>query len=284
MGRSAVVAVSAQNPKQGDHTECFCRITFRGLQCPERQDIMGAPVNVKLRAPTESIETWPEEETQWITLNKEAKGNPEFYPLTIKAAYVVGVIHSICESVSRLLDPNAIQTTYIPAYGVFSSGIDILGRCVAGNSTYSSRGDVKVGFKWLVRSAYESVPDDHVLIKTSNFEYTIDMLTDLRHFAAHGQAASKKMDEGTYLFRRIDYEILGEMSPLLADGLARYWNELIHDESLCNRLARANIIRLREWPIVLSWTRFDRDEFGEYHGVADIFKRFDWRVNKFNWR
>ena len=247
---------------------------------------MAAPVNVKLREPTESIETWPEEKELWIALNREAKGNPEFYPLTVKGAYVIGVIHSIFQSVSRLLDVDTdeIQITYIPAYGVFSSGVDILGRCVAGNSTHLSRGDVKVGFKWLVKSEYETVPDNHVLIETDNFEYTIDMLTALRHFATHGQAASKKTEEGTYQFGPIDYEILDKMVPLVANGLARYWNELIHDESLCNKLARANIIGLREYPIFLSWNLFERDEFGKYHGVADIFRRFDWNVSEFDWR
>jgi hypothetical protein len=249
------------------------------------QGVMGAPINVKLKEPTEAIENWPEEKVQWIALNKESKGNPDFFPLTIKAAYVIGVIHSICKSVSYLLEaPNAIQTTYIPAYGVFASSIDILGRCVAGNSKDYSKKDVEIGFKWLVSSAYETVPVDHILIKTSNLEYTIQMLTSLRHFAAHGQATSKKIDGGTYQFGRIDYEILGEVLPLLADGLARYWNELMHDESLCNRLAKANIIRLRGWPIFLSWRLFEKDEYGVYHGVADIFKRFDWHVNKSNWR
>jgi hypothetical protein len=246
---------------------------------------MKAPVNVKLREPTESIETWEEDVAQWMVLNKEVRGNPEFFPLTIKAAYVIGVIHSVCESVSRLLeDQDALQTTYIPAYGVFASGIDILGRCVGGNCAYKSREDVKVGFKWLVNSMYETVPDDYVLIKTSNHDYTIEMLIALRNFAAHGQATSRKIDQVAHRFDEIDYEILGEMPPLLADGLARYWDELMRDASLCNRLAKANIIGFRKWPVFLGWSLFERDESGVYHGVAEIFNKFDWHVNQSGWR
>jgi len=236
---------------------------------------MGAPVNVKLRAPTEDVENWQEQAVQWTALNREAGGNPDFFPLTIKAAYVIGVIHDICASVSYLLGvPNARQTTYIPAYGVFASGIEILGRCIRGN--FDIRGnveDIKAGFKWLVSSSYENVPEDYILIKTSsNNEYTIDMLTALRHFAAHGQATSK------YQFDNIDYGILSMMPPLIANGLERYWNELQHNDTYCNRLAKANIIALRNWPVLKSWFLFERNKHGVYHTITEIFNKFDWRV------
>jgi len=115
---------------------------------------MTAPVNVKLNTPTVPIPNWNQEATDWMSLNTAAHGNPDFYPLTVKAAYVIGVVHDICESVSHLLThPNAKTTTYIPAYGVFASGIELLGRCVNGNSTtYGSVADLKTGFKWLVSS------------------------------------------------------------------------------------------------------------------------------------
>ena len=241
---------------------------------------MAAPINVKLKEPTEDIGTWPEEKPQWIVLNKEAKGNPEFFPLTIKAAYVIGVIHSICDSVQCLLQSRAkyaVEKTYIPAYGVFSSGIDLLGRCVKGESGPTKTG-IWAGFKWLVNSDYENVNNDHILIRTSNQEYSINNLVALRNFAAHGQAINKEIDQNIF---KVDYEILGEIRPCLAEGLARYWGELINGdkaEHLCNKLAKANIIRFREWPIFLSWSLFERDQSGKYHGVAEIFNRFDWHV------
>ena len=239
---------------------------------------MAAPLNVKHGAPTEEPENWPEQVEQWKTLNREAGGNPDFVPLTIKAGYVIGVIHDICESVSCLLGaPNARETTYIPAYGVFASGIDLLGRCITRNES-PTRGSTKDGFKWLAFSSdksfqsYENVPDDYILIKTSSYEYTVDMLTALRHFAAHGQATSKSE------FRKIDYEILSMMPPLIANGLGRYWNELQHSDIYCNRLAKANIIALRNWPVLKSWLLFERDEHGVYHSITEIFNKFDWLV------
>lgn len=241
---------------------------------------MTAPVNVKLNTPTVTIPNWNQEVTDWMSLNAAALGNPDFYPLTIKAAYVIGVVHDTCESVSHLLaHPNAKTTTYIPAYGVFASGIELLGRCVNGNfTTHGSVADLKTGFKWLVSSSYNTVEDSRILITTSSYAYTIEMLAALRHFAAHGQATSKITDAGTYQFGNIDYEILSKMPPLIANGLERYWNQLQNDEDLCNRLAQTNVIALRNWPVFRSWTLFERDESGTHHSITEIFNRFDWQT------
>jgi hypothetical protein len=155
-----------------------------------------APVNVKLQTPTVKIPNWTHEAAEWMSINADARGNPEFFPLTVKAAYVMGVEYDICESVSHLLaHPRAKETTYIPAYGVFASGVEILGRCIRGNST--TRGtttDLKTGFRWLVSSAYGRVSLTHVLIATNSGDFTIKMLVALRHFAAHGQATTRSTE------------------------------------------------------------------------------------------
>ena len=241
---------------------------------------MAAPINVKLKTPTVAIPNWNQEATDWMSLNAAVQGNPDFYPLTVKAAYVIGIIYDICESVSHLLaHSSAKTTTYIPAYGVFASGIELLGRCVNGNSTtHGCVADLKTGFKWLVSSSYSTVQDSHVLITTSSYTYTIEMLAALRHFAAHGQATSRVTAAGTYQFGNIDYEILSKMPPLIANGLERYWNQLQDDEDLCNKLAKANIIALRNWPVFRSWTLFEKDESGKHHHMTEIFNRFDWQI------
>jgi len=51
-----------------------------------------------------------------------------------------------------------------------------------------------------------------------------------------------------------------------------------NSESLCNRLARANVIALRGWPVLKTWLLFERDAAGVYHTLTEIFGRFDWRV------
>jgi hypothetical protein len=241
---------------------------------------MGAPVNVKIENPTDVAEDWQRQAAQWKALNEEIGGHPQFFPLTIKAAYVIGVVHDICESVSYLREVprNVRHVTYLPAYGVFASGVEILGRCVRGNSSLrDSTEDLKTGFKWLTSSSYESVSDNYVLVKTSTSAYTILMLTALRHFAAHGQATSKQMDEDTYAFGSvIDYQILSKMPPLIAGGLERYWSALQNSELLCNRLARANIIALRNWPLFRSWSLFQGGEPGVYPSLTEVFNAFDW--------
>jgi len=241
---------------------------------------MTAPINLKLQTPTVHIAGWKQEAEEWMGLNAAAQGNPDFYPLTVKGAYVIGVEHDICECVSHLLKhPRAKTTTYIPAYGVFASGVEVLGRCINGNAT--TRGnvaDLKTGFKWLASSSYDTIPDTYILITTNGNSYTIEMLAALRHFAAHGQATANVTAAGTYQFGNIDYEILGKMPALIADGLERYWNQLQRDENLCNKLAEANVIALRNWPVLRSWSLFEKDESGRYHSITEIFNRFDWKV------
>lgn len=240
---------------------------------------MPAPVNVKLQTPS-SIPDWNKEATEWMNLNAEAHGNPSFYRLTVKAAYVIGVEHDLCESVSHLLKhPGAKTTTYIPAYGVFAAGVELLGRCINGNATTERNvADLKTGLKWLVSSSYNTIPDTQVVVTTTSRSHTVESLAALRHFAAHGQATSRKTAAGTRQFGKIDYEVLSMMPPLLADGLQRYWQELLDHESRCQKLAEANIIALRSSPVLRSWILFEKDASGRYPKVLEIFSRFDWRI------
>lgn len=241
---------------------------------------MIAPVNVRLANPTIILPDWHIESGQWIALNDEIGGNPNFFPLTIKAAYVIGIIHDICESVTCLLQyRNTSRVTYIPAYGVFASGVEVLGRCINGNSdTRNNVQDIRIGFKWLVSSSPDEIPNDHVVMSTPSFDYTVNMLIALRHFAAHGQATTRTTGQNTYQFGGIDYDLLNLLRPCLADGLERYWGELQRSDDLCNALASANIIAFRSWPVFKSWSIFEINEGGNYESISEIFNKFDWRI------
>ena len=242
---------------------------------------MVAPVNVKLEVPTIALPDWDKEAAQWMALNTQVRGNADFYPLTVKAAYVIGVVHTLCESVSVLLShPRKREITYIPAYGVFASGVELLGRCVKGNDdTRGATADLTTGFKWLVNPEYHQVPDTHELITTSSRPHTIDMLAALRHFAAHGQATAQQTASGSFKFGDIDYEILEKVLPALAGGLGAYWNRLRQHEDLCNKLAQANVIALRSSPVLTSWRLFEKDKrTGRHLAVVEIFNKFDWHV------
>lgn len=230
---------------------------------------MAAPVRFKLDTPTEHKDQWQKVASEWRDLNASVRGNPDFSELTIKGAYVIGVIHGICQSVTCLLDaaPRFKMMTYFPAYGVFASAVELLGRCLNGNDTLrGSVNDLKTGFRYIAATT----SDDEVIVQTKVSQYTIDQLSSLRHFAAHGQATAQ--------FVLFDSQILAAMPPLLAIGLERYWNALQTEADLCNKLARANILALRDAPIFTSWSLFERDEYGVYHSITEIFNRFDWRI------
>jgi len=239
---------------------------------------VSAPVNVKLEKPTISVPNWSTQAPRWRTLNKAIGGNPDFYPLTVKAAYVIGIIHDICTSVTCLLKVRRelLRATYIPAYGVCASGIEILGRCILGvNDTSRSVESLKTGLKWLHSSSYATIPDSHQLIRTNGGIYDIETLAHLRHFAAHGQATVSP-GSAVHGLPDIDLEILRHLPPLIADGLERWWNELQHSEDLCNSLAKSNVIAFRTWPVFKMWTLFERDAQGRYRSITDIFTEFNW--------
>jgi hypothetical protein len=236
---------------------------------------MAAPVCMKLAEPSEPVAGWDDQRQNWMRLNTESRGNREFSPLTIKAGYVIGVIHDLCASVEQLLrHSRAADVTYLPGYGVFAAAVELLGRCVRGNETSGDNSeDLKMGFRWLSLcaedddTAHTHVPDDRVVLRTSKGDYTVLHLAALRHFAAHGQATSRTVQD-------IDHEILSQAHRPLVDGLERYWNALKQQESLCNLLARANIIPLRNWPVLNSWLLMQGD--GRGTSITEIFNRFHW--------
>jgi hypothetical protein len=241
---------------------------------------MAAPVNVKLSQQSIQIKGWANQAKEWEKLNQSINGNPNFYPLTIKAAYVIGVIHSLCESVQYLLShPNAKKQTYIPAYGVFASGIELLGRCIRGNnSTSGSTKDLTTGFKWLkAKENYSSTNKSATLVTTKNASYTIEGLCALRHFSAHGQATANPNAPFTTSWQ-IDFKLLEKMPPHIASGLEVYWSVLQRDDLYCKNLAMANVLPLRNWPVENSWVLFSKDRFGKHHSVEEIFNRFDWKI------
>jgi hypothetical protein len=251
------------------------------LQLQKEEKTMEAPVNVEPKYPDTSSwkevdrNRWEQEAVKWAKLNP---GNPGFYPLTVKAGYVIGVINGICESVSCLLKNGgfARQTSYYPAYGIFASGVEILGRCVKGDST-SYRSTLRAGFQWLAKpdaGSYDAVCANQELIRTSQRAYTIEELEHLRNYAAHGQATAQ--------FWEMDCEILTKLHSLLRDGLEHYWSKLTlpGNDVLSTNLANANIVVFRDWPVFKCWSLFDRDIHGEYRSVTDVFEKFgrEWVV------
>lgn len=235
-----------------------------------------APVNVFLEEPTEPVPGWERQKQLWLELNKQIGGNPRFWPLTVKAFYVFGVMLSIFRSVSTLLTSSSLQsTTYLPAFALFGSGIELLGRCIRGNprTTGTSR-DLRAGLRWLASPGFEKfveIPDDHKLVQTINDGYSIDHLVALRNFAAHGQASLPKDPP------ELDYLILQELPPLISSGMEQYWAELQRETAPCNALAKASVAPYRNRPIFDTLWAFSRDREGHYLAISEVFIKLDWR-------
>ena len=245
-----------------------------------------APVNVQPPAglaPAEEAQ-WQKDAVHWQDLNSQLKG-ARFNALTIKAGYVIGVIYGLCESVTLLLQDRgfARRVGYLPAYVIFASGIEILGRCVKGESN-GGASTLQDGFKWLADpdpSTYQEVDPDCTLITTSSREYKIDELRYLRNYAAHGQATRRqaKHEQAVpiHVEGAMDYEILARLHPKLRDGVQSYWSKLKNagHPQLSTNLAKANIIPFRHQPILECFLQFAlKDTDQNFHSVSQIFDTF----------
>ena len=185
---------------------------------------MDVPVNVNTPNPSICPPGWEKEAEMWSKLNEEIGGHPDFYPLTIKGAYVIGVIHDICTCTNVLLNSNTpVETSFLPAYGIFASGVELLGRCINGNSfDNKSMKDLKIGFKWLGENGdYLSIKDTDPIVKTRMREYSALDLSFLRHYAAHGQAI---LNATIY---EIDVDLLEMLRQKFAKSLENFWHGIL---------------------------------------------------------
>jgi hypothetical protein len=202
--------------------------------------------NVHMLPETACPPLWLAEAPHWFSLGRQVGANEAFTPLTMKALYVVGLILACCDSVSILLGPeHLISATFYPAYGVFASAIELLGRCIRGNTTIHGNQDLAAGFQWLAAPGIipAQVSDTDAVLKTLNSTYSVKDLVALRHFSAHGQAT--KPDE----IKQLDYLVLEEVPPMLGKAVGRYLEELRTEEMLVSSLAKARVTPYRNRPI-----------------------------------
>jgi len=209
-------------------------------------------------------------DAEWHALNAEIGGRDDWPALAIKAAYVFGVLHDICESVDCLVKaPNAWPVTYLSAFGVCASGIELLGRCLNGDEKVrrTAGRNLKCGFEWLISSSPKDLTRPSVVTITSYGDYEVEVLVALRHFAAHGQAITQKP-----VF--VDIELLDAFPQLIGNAMERYWSELQNSATYCEKLAAANVLPLRSTPVEKMWNFFGKMSAG------GPFYQFDWRVRE----
>lgn len=238
---------------------------------------MTKKVPVSLADPSVPVEN----ATTWIELNNLAKGNPQFAVVEIKAFYAIGLIDDICQSVDWLLkSQDAWPNKYLPAFALFASGVDLLGRCLTGNKTPDLEANLAIGFHYLAqpnpqppaKNISTKDQEEMIVAKTEFFEYTVADLVALRHFAAHGQATTKKK------LRGIDLELMDTFPKLVGNAMETYWRGLQKDDEYCRRLGDAKFDPLsgREYPLkhILEYFSMPGNSAGS------LFYRFDWRVVK----
>lgn len=194
---------------------------------------------------------WREQASAWERLGKISGCSFESNPLTLKARYVTGVILASCLCIDDLMKEDyLVEITFYPAYMVFASAVELLGRCINGNTSTKAKNDLKAGFQWLAApqiDTYQSIQENHILIETSpQYPYSIKALVALRNFSAHGQAALQLDIED------VDYLILEKMPLLIGNGMQAYLTELKSNEKLSAQLAHARIKPYRSRPILES--------------------------------
>jgi hypothetical protein len=201
-------------------------------------------------------------ESQWRNI-QNLVANTEFTPLEIKAFYVLGLIFEICESVDCLLKapapsrhdhPVADQVStsggrLLPAFGIFASGIELMGRCLTGSETVDLNENLRVGFHYLAKPSklplLKNIPVDRVVFITSR-PYSVQDLIDLRNYAAHGQSTVGEKDpSGKRLVPKgnlpgIERELFTQLPDKTAQAVAEYWTWLLNDADHCTRLAKAS--------------------------------------------
>ena len=223
----------------------------------------------------EYMDEWNLEAPAWRFAARGVVTDDAFDPLTLKAIYVTGLILESCRAVHVLLSPeNPTPTVFYPAFAVFASAIELLGRCINGNASPRNTGnDLATGFKWLHRPNlldFHCVPDTQEVVATKNYPYTIADLVALRNFAAHGQAINLSD------IRTFDFLILGEFPPVLSRGVSGYLAALQSSEYLSTSLAKASVAPFRNNPIFEVIWRFMSDPHTFSSKVAAAISQMDW--------
>jgi hypothetical protein len=233
---------------------------------------------------------------EWEQL-RSGVANKEFTAVEIKAFYVIGLILEICASVDCLLKATSPSENdhplayrvfeaggrYLPAFGVFASGIELLGRCLTGNDTAQVNENLRVGFYYLARP--DAAPrlnniDANTEVVATSRPYTVQDLIDLRNYAAHGQSTVGQRDAAGRLVPMgsppgIEKELFSHFPRKMGGAIGTYWTRLQHDEDHCRRLARARIdpYNNRIGPLNHVILFFGQKP---YQPASGLFDRFRW--------
>jgi hypothetical protein len=237
--------------------------------------------------------------TDWEQL-RTGVANAQFTAVEIKAFYVIGLILEICASVDCLLKADSFSEDdhplayeifrsggrYLPAFGVFASGIELLGRCLTGNETPNVNQNLRVGFYYLASPTATPLLDpdntqvEQTNVITTSHPYSVQDLIDLRNYAAHGQstvgqrnAAGRRVPMSSP--PGIERELFGPLPRKMGGTVETYWASLQSDADHCGRLARS---RIDPYSNRIGPLRHVIGYFGQipYQSASSLFDRFKW--------
>jgi hypothetical protein len=205
-----------------------------------------------------------------------AQANTIFTPLEVKAFYLFGLLDDICQSVQSLVKAkNGWPEKYLPALSLFASAVDLLGRCVRGDSSAHSKENLRVGFWYLFNAAptpparkLNSAQAMSILVRTPFLSYTVLDLVALRNYCTHGQAAMSTPSG-------IDNQLLVQFPKHIGDSMEVYWSALQANDDYCQRLglARVDPFANRADPLTKTLRYFSQ-------GLAagDLFYGLNWSI------
>jgi len=174
--------------------------------------------------------------------------------LDIKVLYVIGLLSDICDAVTCLLKQNSYQQYYLPAFGVFSSGVELLGRCLTGWVEDTQGTTLQMGFYYLAKPSNDAIRKtnleeiENTVVVTSNQpvgknnsgQYTVRHLICLRNYSDHGQAIAKRTQD--YISDLgYGYDLMDTLPHKLSDAIKVYLFGLKSDDAICRKLAQAKI-------------------------------------------
>jgi hypothetical protein len=226
---------------------------------------------------------------KWQQIKTLSRANQVFTPVEIKAYYVIGLIDDICKSVQCLVKADkAWPEKYLPAFSLFASAVDLLGRCLTGNRTLDANENLRVGFWYLARPhtlpPQRGIRPDRLAAVNRTVvvpvpgPYRVANLIALRHYSSHGQAA------GSADLPDVDSRLLERFPELLGEALEVYWAALIDQSDeynhnrcreYCARMADALVDPYPTRSEPLSKTL---EYFAQGNSAGGLFYGLDWRV------
>jgi hypothetical protein len=227
------------------------------------------PVNLFFNAPTENDDLWR---------NLGRDGHTGFWPVTIKAFYLYGLLLSIFRSTEILIRNSKTNlggrefhgnfARYLTAFGVFASGVELFGRCLGGITEAEGQATrcLSIGFNWLANPGSTDDNRELTIITTPRSPYTVRELVNLRNFTAHGQATTARNDSF------LDFELLPPFPRMIGIAIESWWSQVTtQHRELCINLGRASLLPVNlQQPIVQTMLTFSIQAAGNHFFELDF--------------